>query len=154
MATARSYHTATLLPNGQVLVAGGSNGGGFLASAELYESATVALELTSAASVHGPWAIDLPLIGTPGIEDRSGGPRRLYEIVLTFNNIITSVDDVATSCGTVRRATVDSSDAHRLIVNLARVTCSAENVAITLTGVHDDQGGTSRYFPHFRPLSW
>ena len=32
-------HTATLLPNGKVLVAGGRNGG-YLASAELYDPAT------------------------------------------------------------------------------------------------------------------
>jgi hypothetical protein len=100
------------------------------------------LTLDSAASVKGPFAIDLPLTGTPGVEDRSGGPRRLYEIDLTFNNMITSVDDVATSCGTVKRATVDSGDAHRLIVSLGGVTCTAEDVTITLTGVHDDQGGT------------
>ena len=41
MQNARSFHTATLLPNGKVLVAGGSQGGGgVLASAELYDPAT------------------------------------------------------------------------------------------------------------------
>ncbi len=109
---------------------------------EIQTCGTGTLNLLSAASVKGPFAIDLPLTGTPGIEDRIGGLRRLYEIVLTFNNIITSVDDVATSCGTVQRATVDSGDAHRLSVNLVGVTCTAEDVTITLTGVHDDQGGT------------
>ena len=39
--TARSFHTATLLPNGQVLVAGGEGtNGGFLDYAELYDPAT------------------------------------------------------------------------------------------------------------------
>ena len=36
----RHYHTATLLPNGKVLVAGGSDGTSLLASAELYDPAT------------------------------------------------------------------------------------------------------------------
>src|SRR5215469_13703358 len=38
--TARTNHTSTLLPNGQVLVAGGKNSAGFLASAELYNPST------------------------------------------------------------------------------------------------------------------
>ncbi len=37
MTEARSYHTATLLPDGNVLVAGGLSSGGALASAELYD---------------------------------------------------------------------------------------------------------------------
>ena len=40
LSTARAFHTATLLPNGKLLVAGGNNDGGYLSSAELYESAT------------------------------------------------------------------------------------------------------------------
>src|SRR5438067_2238880 len=40
LGTPRSNHTATLLPNGQVLVAGGEESNGFLTSAELYDPAS------------------------------------------------------------------------------------------------------------------
>src|SRR5438034_10855660 len=40
LSTARDAHTATLLPNGKVLVAGGQNSGGYLISAELYDAAS------------------------------------------------------------------------------------------------------------------
>ena len=40
MTTARFLHTATLLPNGQVLVTGGDDSHGILWYAELYDPAT------------------------------------------------------------------------------------------------------------------
>jgi N-acetylneuraminic acid mutarotase len=39
MGTARDGHSATLLPNGRVLVVGGDNDSGYLSSAELYDPA-------------------------------------------------------------------------------------------------------------------
>lgn len=46
IAEARTEHTATLLPNGMVLVAGGISAAGILASAELYDPATGTWGLT------------------------------------------------------------------------------------------------------------
>jgi hypothetical protein len=56
MATGRELHTATLLPSGKVLVAGGSTNGDGLASAELYDPVTgtwsATGSMTSARSFH------------------------------------------------------------------------------------------------------
>ena len=46
MAAARAWHTATLLANGNVLIAGGSNSVGDLATAELYDPTTGSFSAT------------------------------------------------------------------------------------------------------------
>jgi len=51
LVTARDAHTATLLPNGKVLVAGGRGTTGVLASAELYDPATGAWGAPAATSI-------------------------------------------------------------------------------------------------------
>ncbi len=64
LATAREHHTATLLPNGKVLVTGGDNSssGSGLASAELYDPATGMWTTTGrlAAARYGNTATLLP----------------------------------------------------------------------------------------------
>ncbi len=101
-----------------------------------------ALTLESAASVLGGFAIDLPLSGAPGVEDRAGGRRGTYTIEFTFNNNLTAVAGVTTSCGAVASSMIDSSDPHRFIVKLRNVNCNAENVSVTLTNITDDQSHT------------
>jgi hypothetical protein len=48
MTAARESSTATLLPNGRVLMAGGDNGDNILASAELYDPASGIFKSTGA----------------------------------------------------------------------------------------------------------
>ncbi len=51
MTTARAYHTATLLPSGQVLITGGTSGGVAVASAELYDPVSGAFSPTGSMAV-------------------------------------------------------------------------------------------------------
>src|SRR5436190_1071389 len=62
LATARASHSATLLPNGQLLVVGGYDGSGALASAELYDPATGLWSATASMATprSGPTATLLP----------------------------------------------------------------------------------------------
>ena len=142
MATARDTHTATLLPNGQVLVAGGY-GGDYLASAELYDSATSALELASAASrkthgAKGDFDINLPLTGDVGIECRTGLQKNT--IVFTFNNDIASVGSATTSCGSTTGSSTISGN--QVLVKFNGATCNQSTVTVTLSDVMDTGGNT------------
>lgn len=98
--------------------------------------------LLSAASVKGGFAIDLPLTGSSGVESRSGGSQGSYTVSFTFDHPLTNVAGVRTSCGTVTSSQIDGSDPHVYVVNLSAAACNAQNVAVTLTGISDDQGNT------------
>ena len=52
LGTARNWHTATLLPDGKVLVAGGLDSSGNLASAELYDPASGIWRPPAASTPH------------------------------------------------------------------------------------------------------
>jgi len=54
-ATARDRHTATLLPSGKVLVAGGLNGGGAFAGAELYDPGTNTWSVAGSLATAREW---------------------------------------------------------------------------------------------------
>ena len=72
--TARDYHTATLLPNGKVLVAGGHDGSRpSYASAELYDPGERDLELPPAAST--PHAFHTATLLPNGMVLVAGGVR-------------------------------------------------------------------------------
>ena len=127
-----------------MLVAGGVKGNGILlASAELYQPTTEALQLTSAASrethgTAGSFDLHLPITGDPGVEGRYGPSRP--DIVFTFNRNVTGADSVTTSCRQADAASVDPNDAHSLLVKLDVLSCDQKFFTVSLSRVHDDQG--------------
>ena len=52
------------------------------------------------------------------------------------------IDQATVSCGSVSSRSVDPSDPRKYIVNMTGVACNAQDVGITLSGVHDTLGGT------------
>ena len=62
--------------------------------------------------------------------------------MFTFTNPLLSVDSASTSCGSVGGGVIDSSDAHRYILDLTGVTCNTQYITVALIGVHDTLGST------------
>ena len=100
------------------------------------------LELLAAISRKGQFEIDLPLTGTAGIECRSGGAAGNFQLVLTFNNELASVEGAVSSCGVARNSRINPGDANQFQVDLNRVRCNADYVTLTVTGLHDTLGNT------------
>jgi len=104
--------------------------------------------LVSAASrkIHGlmPFEIDLPLTGPRGLECRSGGANGDYTMVFTFAVPLMSVGgrSVTTGVGSVSSSMIDSSDAHRYVVNLTGV-INDQNITVGLTNIVDVAGNTT-----------
>jgi hypothetical protein len=107
------------------------------------------VQLVSAVSrkIHGnagPFDVNLPLTGNPGIECRSGGANGDYEIVFTSANILTNVGSAKVSSGTgsVVGRNIDPSDAHNYIITLSGVT-NAQTITVTLSSVSDSSANFS-----------
>jgi len=97
----------------------------------------VGVQLGSVVSrkVHGPsgpFDVQLPLTGAPGIECRIGGA---HTLVFTFANPLVSVTDATTSQGTVSNRAI-GSDPREYIVDLTGVN-DKQTITVTLIGVND-----------------
>jgi hypothetical protein len=95
----------------------------------------------------GPFDLNLPLTGTPGIECRSGGGSSDYQLIFSFVNTLTSVGNasVTSGMGAVSSHMIDA-DAHNYIVNLTGVS-NAQAITVSLTNVNDSAGNSRSSVP-------
>ena len=93
----------------RIWLAGGYDSTGVpVSSMEIFEcTGTSEVNLVSAASVKGPFDIELPLTGPSGVEDRSGGPNKKFTVVMEFDQNIVSVGSASSTCGGVQSIVVD-----------------------------------------------
>ena len=103
---------------------------------------TSSIEPVSAVSrkIHGaagPFDIDLPITGSPGIECRTGGANGDHTVIISFANPVT-VGSVSVSSSD-GQAMVSSSTVNGAVVtvNLTKVT-NAQTITINLTNVNDN----------------
>ncbi|MEP6601954.1 MAG: hypothetical protein ABJB49_09095 [Nitrospirota bacterium] len=83
----------------------------------------------------GPFDINLPLTGTPGIECRSSGASNDYQAVVTFADPVTYTNASVTS-GSGSVASAGGNGTTSVIVNLTGVT-SGQTILVTISGVND-----------------
>lgn len=107
------------------------------------------VRLVSAASrkmhgLAGPFDVNLPLLGPPGIEcRRTNNASGDYTIVYTFSETLNSVYDavVISGIGRVQDSGI-GADPHEYIVNLVNV-ANAQTIMVRLDFVQDSQGNAS-----------
>jgi hypothetical protein len=93
----------------------------------------------------GPFNINLPLTGPPGIECRSGGANKDYQIVVLFPSAITCSNIVVTS-GTGSVTNFSGNGSNAFTINLTGVT-SAQSIAVTLFGLNDGSSANDLVVP-------
>lgn len=92
----------------------------------------------------GTFDIGLPLVGTPGIECRSGGATNDYQIVVTFGGPVTfSAAQVTQGTGSVSGT---STNNNQVFINLTGVT-NAQTIQVTLVSVNDGTSTTNVAIP-------
>ena len=116
-------------------------GGSSLASAGMREtwawSTAPALTRAVSAKVHGinnRFDIDLPYLGPPGIECRTGGATNAHRVIITFAAPITYNSAAVTSgTGMISSTAINGK---KVTINLRGV-ANAQNITMTLFGVND-----------------
>jgi hypothetical protein len=94
--------------------------------------------------VAGTFDVGLPLVGTPGIECRSGGATNDYQVVVTFGGPVTfSNAQVTQGTGSVSSTSMNNN---QVFVNLTGVT-NAQTIQVTLFAVNDGTVTTNVTIP-------
>ncbi len=91
----------------------------------------------------GPYDVDLPLAGDPGIECRTGGANGDHTLVFTFAEGLASVQSasVTAGIGSISSRAI-GSDSHEYIVNLTGVS-NSQTLTVGLANVSDIRGNHS-----------
>jgi autotransporter-associated beta strand protein len=93
----------------------------------------------------GTFDVDLPIVGSPGIECRSGGANSEYQMVVTFySNVTFSYAVILTGSGQVTSAT--GSGTNTISIDLAGVG-NAQTITVALGDVNDGSGPTNLIIP-------
>ena len=90
----------------------------------------------------GDFDVDLPLVGNPGIECRSGGANNLYTLIYTFHRNVTVPGTATKTQGTAIVGVPTIGPKPNQVTIPLRSVANAQHLGITLNGVHDVTGAT------------
>jgi hypothetical protein len=94
--------------------------------------------LAASRKVHGasgPFDLNLPLVGTPAVEGRSGGANNEYQLVFKFGGDV-SVSNAWVQSGNGYVQSYSGTGTDTITLNLYAVT-SSQRISVTLAGVSD-----------------